>query len=110
MRKLVTIILAAAVLPAFGAEAGRKLSYREYLDKVHGGWIGKIAGLTLGVPKEFAEPWPPSLTAYFGVRVEQAASEAPASSTRAHRPNRTVCSRSMANPRCLLRAGCSLEP
>lgn len=65
-RALIALMLAALALPAFGERpAARKLSYRDYLDKAHGGWIGKIAGLALGVPKEFAEPWPPSKGDYF---------------------------------------------
>ena len=43
----------------------RTISKTDYLDKVHGGWIGKIAGLTLGVPLEFDEPWPPTDITYF---------------------------------------------
>jgi hypothetical protein len=43
----------------------RTISYREYLDKVHGGWVGKAVGLVLGVPKEYAEPWPPSDFDYY---------------------------------------------
>lgn len=64
--RLLAICLIAIVWPVFGQPGQmRTLSYRDYLDKVHGGWIGKIAGLTLGVPKEFAEPWPPSSGDYF---------------------------------------------
>lgn len=43
----------------------RTLKYREYFDRVYGGWLGKISGLTLGVPKEFAMPWPPPQVDYF---------------------------------------------
>ena len=43
----------------------RQVPYREYFDKAYGGWLGKISGLTLGVPKEFSEPWPPSDITYF---------------------------------------------
>jgi hypothetical protein len=38
----------------------RRLSSRDYFDKVHGGWVGKAIGLVVGVPKEYSEPWPPS--------------------------------------------------
>jgi len=51
--------LAAGDLPA------RQITYRTYFDKVYGGWLGKISGLALGVPKEFSEPWPPSNIDYF---------------------------------------------
>jgi hypothetical protein len=43
----------------------RQITYRTYFDKVYGGWLGKISGLALGVPKEFSEPWPPSNINYF---------------------------------------------
>jgi hypothetical protein len=43
----------------------RTISYKEYLDKVHGGWVGKAIGLVLGVPKEYSEPWPPSDFDYY---------------------------------------------
>jgi hypothetical protein len=56
---LLWLPLAAGDLPT------RQITYREYYDKVHGGWLGKISGLTLGVPKEFSEPWPPSNITYF---------------------------------------------
>jgi hypothetical protein len=42
------------------AETTHHLPYREYWDKVPGGWLGKAPGLALGVPKEYCEPWPPS--------------------------------------------------
>ena len=44
----------------------RQITYRQYLDKAQGGWLGKISGVTLGVPREFAETWPPSNISYFG--------------------------------------------
>jgi len=54
------------VAPGFShAQTERKISYKEYFDKVHGGWTGKALGLALGVPKEFTEPWPPSPSEYF---------------------------------------------
>jgi ADP-ribosylglycohydrolase len=52
--------LAAAEVPT------RQISYREYYDKAQGGWLGKVSGLTLGVPREFSETWPPSNVTYFG--------------------------------------------
>ena len=52
-------LLGAADPPA------RQITYRTYFDKVYGGWLGKISGLALGVPKEFSEPWPPSNINYF---------------------------------------------
>jgi len=36
-----------------------KLTKAAYRDKVHGWWLGKIAGVTLGMPFEFKMPWPP---------------------------------------------------
>ncbi len=63
MRRILCSILLFASIPC--AAQTRTITRAEYLDKVHGGWLGKIAGLTLGVPKEFAEPWPPSESAYF---------------------------------------------
>jgi hypothetical protein len=59
----VLLLVSISASPCFGQK--RQITYREYLDKVHGGWLGKIAGLALGVPKEFAEPWPPSDGDYF---------------------------------------------
>jgi hypothetical protein len=56
---LLCLPLAAADPPA------RQIAYRTYFDKVYGGWLGKISGLALGVPKEFSEPWPPSNIDYF---------------------------------------------
>lgn len=56
---LVCLRLSAGELPA------RQITYRTYFDKVYGGWLGKISGLALGVPKEFSEPWPPSNVEYF---------------------------------------------
>ena len=56
---LLCLPLAAGDLPA------RQITYRTYFDKVYGGWLGKISGLALGVPKEFSEPWPPSNIDYF---------------------------------------------
>jgi hypothetical protein len=50
--------LAGAVLCQ--TEPSRRITYREYFDKIHGGWYGKAIGLVLGVPKEYREPWPPS--------------------------------------------------
>jgi len=52
-------LAAAADLPT------RQITYREYYDKAQGGWLGKISGVTLGVPREFSEPWPPSNISYF---------------------------------------------
>ena len=59
----IVLVILFASAPCLGQT--RQITYREYLDKVHGGWLGKIAGLTLGVPKEFSEPWPPSDGDYF---------------------------------------------
>jgi hypothetical protein len=56
---LLCMPLAAGDFPA------RQITYRSYFDKVYGGWLGKISGLALGVPKEFSEPWPPSNIDYF---------------------------------------------
>ena len=67
MRKPIAIcILFLLGVPVYcQAQAERKIGYQEYFDKVHGGWTGKALGLALGVPKEFTEPWPPSLSEYF---------------------------------------------
>jgi hypothetical protein len=51
--------------PAYSQEPTRRITYQEYFDKVHGGWTGKALGLAMGVPKEYAEPWPPSPFEYF---------------------------------------------
>jgi len=62
------VILFLLILPTASlcsAEQTRTLKYREYFDKAYGGWLGKISGLTLGVPKEFAMLWPPSQVDYF---------------------------------------------
>lgn len=56
---LLCLPVSAGDLPA------RPITYRTYFDKVYGGWLGKISGLALGVPKEFSEPWPPSNVEYF---------------------------------------------
>jgi len=42
----------AGLLPARAAEA-RRLPVREYRDKMKGGWIGQIAGVSWGAPTEF---------------------------------------------------------
>jgi hypothetical protein len=56
----------AFTIAAIGQSAGeRTISYTDYLDKVHGGWIGKAIGLIMGVPKEYGEPWPPSDFEYY---------------------------------------------
>ncbi len=61
-----TIAILISLAAAAGAQpTPRQLTYRDYLDKTRGGWVGKVAGLTLGVPKEFGEPWPPSKGDYF---------------------------------------------
>ncbi len=69
MRRTLSIsFLAAFALTGFvRAQSGteRTLTYQEYLDKAHGGWIGKAVGLALGSPKEYAEPWPPSDFEYY---------------------------------------------
>lgn len=35
------------------------ISRSDYLEKVHGWWMGKLIGVTLGGPFEFRMPWPP---------------------------------------------------
>jgi hypothetical protein len=62
---IAVLILAFSVAAMVFGEETRKITYQEYFDKVYGGWLGKISGLTLGVPKEFSEPWPPSEITYF---------------------------------------------
>jgi hypothetical protein len=59
-----SLIILAGLAPAQSV-AMKTLTYRDYLDKVHGGWIGKAVGLSLGSPKEYAEPWPPSDFEYY---------------------------------------------
>ena len=58
-------ILTWAIAGCGLAQGTRGISYREYLDKIHGGWTGKALGLAMGVPKEYSEPWPPSEFSYF---------------------------------------------
>lgn len=67
MKRLVMLFfLIGFAAPLFcQSEKERSITYREYFDKVHGGWVGKALGLVLGVPKEYREPWPPSRTDYF---------------------------------------------
>jgi len=67
MKKIaVMVLLLVLAVPVITSGANtRKITCQEYLDKVYGGWLGKISGLTLGVPKEFSEPWPPSDVSYF---------------------------------------------
>jgi len=61
-----TSIMLLLLAPALSqAQSTRTISYGQYLDKVHGGWVGKAIGLIMGVPKEFAEPWPPSNFEYY---------------------------------------------
>jgi hypothetical protein len=63
---LVTVLIFALTAPIIASSSNtRAISYQDYFDKVYGGWLGKISGLTLGVPKEFSEPWPPSEVSYF---------------------------------------------
>ena len=63
--RVVVLISALAVCAQAQAGPSRNLTYRDYLDKVHGGWVGKAVGLALGSPKEYAEPWPPSDFEYY---------------------------------------------
>ena len=49
---LVTLASLFAVVPAPAAEM-RRLPVREYRDKMKGGWIGQIAGVSWGAPTEF---------------------------------------------------------
>ena len=41
------------------------------MDKVHGWWMGKIIGVTLGCPYEFKMPWPPKEIVYYTPRQRQ---------------------------------------
>ncbi len=51
-RSLVVFAVVAVVAGAQGAEF-RRLSVREYRDKMKAGWIGQIAGVSWGAPTEF---------------------------------------------------------
>lgn len=64
LRRAAVLGLAAACLCAAAPEY-RRLDEAVYLDKAHGGWLGKISGLTLGIPREFGMPWPPHQVSYF---------------------------------------------
>jgi len=64
-RLMILCLLIMQAFPFCLAGEMRTLKYREYFDKAYGGWLGKISGLTLGVPKEFAMPWPPPQVDYF---------------------------------------------
>jgi hypothetical protein len=44
---------AVCLAPAQGAETVRRLSVKEYRDKMKAGWIGQIAGVAWGAPTEF---------------------------------------------------------
>jgi hypothetical protein len=43
----------------------RTLSQDDYRDKVHGWWLGKIIGVTCGLPYEFKMPWPPREISFY---------------------------------------------
>ena len=43
----------------------RTISKSTYMDKVHGWWLGKIIGVTLGKPFEFKMPWPPKEITFY---------------------------------------------
>ncbi|MCC6450968.1 MAG: hypothetical protein IT574_10475, partial [Candidatus Aureabacteria bacterium] len=49
----------AAPPPSGAAAETFSISRSDYLDKVHGWWMGKLIGVTLGGPFEFSMPWPP---------------------------------------------------
>jgi len=56
MKRLVLIVLAAALPVATAAQAAetvRRLSVKQYLDKMKAGWIGQMAGVGWGGPTEF---------------------------------------------------------
>jgi hypothetical protein len=42
-----------ALLPAARADEVRRISLKEYRDKMKGGWVGQMAGVTWGAPTEF---------------------------------------------------------
>ncbi len=48
-----TVLMAAAFLASAGAAEFRRLPVKEYRDKMKGGWIGQIAGVSWGAPTEF---------------------------------------------------------
>ena len=55
----------AAPPPSGAAAETFSISRSDYLDKVHGWWMGKLIGVTLGGPFEFSMPWPPrEITGY----------------------------------------------
>ena len=47
------ITLLAGSVPAAEPPAYRRLPVKEYRDKMKAGWIGQMAGVTLGAPTEF---------------------------------------------------------
>ncbi|MDD5556394.1 MAG: ADP-ribosylglycohydrolase family protein [bacterium] len=53
------LLLSGRGVCAGGAGEHRAIPRSVYLEKVHGWWLGKIIGVTLGGPYEFSMPWPP---------------------------------------------------
>lgn len=53
------VVASSPVPPAAAPAEETLISRSDYLDKVHGWWLGKIVGVTLGGPFEFSMPWPP---------------------------------------------------
>ncbi len=53
MKKLVTAIVFLALLPAISNAAERRLDLDTYRDKLKGGFVGQMAGVTFGAPTEF---------------------------------------------------------
>jgi hypothetical protein len=45
-------VLLAISVPSFGADAVRRISVKEYLDRMKAGWIGQIVGVSWGAPTE----------------------------------------------------------
>ena len=66
---IVLLCVAASTAPNPSVSAQKKriatLSKEEYLDKVHGWWLGKIIGVTAGLPFEFTMPWPPREVSFY---------------------------------------------
>jgi hypothetical protein len=51
------VLALAAPRPAAGAPAERRLPVKEYRDKMRGGWMGQMAGVTWGAPTENRFRW-----------------------------------------------------
>jgi hypothetical protein len=50
---VVGLIVVSVIVNALSAQEYRKISVKEYRDKMQAGWIGQIAGVSWGAPTEF---------------------------------------------------------